>query len=241
MTTKRTAQPSSRMVEFFPERPPRKDMQNWIHIGVPGHLGALAWHLGNRDTTIVICEPALGWNLSQREGLLYPDLLVAFSADRAHVFARLGFAMDVQGKPPEFVLEVASRTTAKNDFVSNRRGYADFGVPEYWRFYPSGSDFYPAQLAGDRLVGGEYQPITIVQVEEGKYRGHSDALNLNLCWEHGQLHWFDPATQRYLLTHDDEADGRIAAEFQLDTERQARIAAEERVRQLEEELRRHSR
>ena len=61
-----------------------------------------------------------------------------------------------------------------------------------------------------------------------------------MCWEHGQLRWLNPATQRYLLTHDDEAEGRVAAEAQLDEERQARIAAEARVRELEEELRRQS-
>jgi hypothetical protein len=240
MTTKRTAQPSSGLADHFPERPPRRDMQNWIHIGVPGHLSALVRHLGNRDTTIAICEPALGWNLSQRTGLLYPDLLVSFNADRAHAFARLGYAMDVHGKPPEFVLEVASVHTALNDYTTKRVGYAAFGVQEYWRFDPTGGERYPAGLAGDRLVDGEYQPTTVAQVEEGEYRGHSEVLNLDLCWEHGQLRWFDPVSQRYLLTHDDDAEGRIAAEAQLDVERQARVAAEARVRQLEEELRRRS-
>ena len=119
MTTKRTTQQSSGLVEHFPERPPRKDMQNWIHIGIPGHLSALARHLGNPDTTIVICEPALGRNLSQRTGLLYTDLLVAFNANRDHAFARLGYAMDVQGKPPEFVLEVGSPRTALNDYTTS--------------------------------------------------------------------------------------------------------------------------
>ena len=90
------------------------------------------------------------------------------------------------------------------------------------------------------MVDGEYQPTTVAQVEEGEYRGHSEVLNLDLCWEHGQLRWFDPVSQRYLLTHDDDAEGRIAAEAQLDVERQARVAAEARVRQLEEELRRRS-
>ena len=240
MTTKRTAKTSSGEIKYFPERPPRKDMQNWIHIGVPGHLSALARHLGNRDRTIVICEPALGWNLSQRTGLLYPDLLVAFNADRAHAFARLGYAMDVQGKPPDFVMEVGSPHTALNDYTSKRVGYASFGVREYWRFDPTGGDRYPAGLAGDRLVGGEYQPISVSETGEGMYRGHSGVLNLDLCWEHGQLRWYDPVTQGYLLTHDDEAEGRIAAESQRDAERQARLAAEARVGELEEELRRQS-
>ena len=130
--------------------------------------------------------------------------------------------------------------TALNDYTTKRVGYAAFGVQEYWRFDPTGGERYPAGLAGDRLVDGEYQPATVAQVEEGEYRGHSEVLNLDLCWEHGQLRWFDPVSQRYLLTHDDDAEGRIAAEAQLDVERQARVAAEARVRQLEEELRRRS-
>ena len=240
MTIKHTAQSSSDVEEYFPERPPREDMQNWIHIGIPGHLCALARHFGNRETTIAICEPALGWSLSQRTGLLYPDLLVAFDADRAHAFARLGYAMDVQGKPPDFVMEVASIHTALNDYTAKREGYAALGVREYWRFDPTGGERYPVGLAGDRLVDGAYQPIPVSQTEEGLYRGHSEVLNLDLCWEHGQLRWFDLVAQGYLLTHDDEAEGRISAEAELDAERQARAAAEERVRQLEEELRRQS-
>ena len=233
MTIKHSSQQSSGLVEYFPERPPRKDMQNWIHIGVPGHLSAVARHLGNRDTTIVICEPALGWNLRQRRGLLYPDLLVAFDADRDHAFARLGYAMDVQGKPPEFVLEVGSPHTALNDYTTKREGYAAFGVREYWRFDPTGGDRYPAPLAGDLLVDGEYQSIPVAATSEGGYWGLSEVLTLDLYWENGLLRWHDPASQRYLLTHDEETEGRIAAEA-------AAAEAQARVHQLEEELRRRS-
>ena len=180
---------------------------------------------------------------------------MAFGVNSAEAVARSGFAIDDQGKPPDFVLEIASLTTAENDYTYKRRDYAAYGIPEYWRFDPTDGDRYPAGLAGDRLVDGEYQPITVVKVDDDRYWGHSDVLNLDLCWEYGQLRWYDPVDQSYLLTHDDEAEGRIAAEAQLDAEnvrsaspprprrdaeRQARIAAEERVRQLEEELRRRS-
>ena len=42
-------------------------------------------------------------------------------------------------------------------------------------------------LAGDRLVDGAYQPISIDELEDGSLEGHSAALNLNLRWEQGQL------------------------------------------------------
>ena len=70
---------------------------------------------------------------------------------------------------------------------------------------------------------------------------------MDLCWEHGQLRLYDPASRSYLRTHDDVLDALDAAESQRDTaetqrdaEREARIAAEARIRQLEQELSRRS-
>ena len=40
-------------------------------------------------------------------------------------------------------------------------------------------------LASDRLLDGQYQPISIHLTEEGTHWGHSDALELDLCWEEG--------------------------------------------------------
>ena len=211
-------------------------MQNWIHLAGPTHHAALIRHFGNPDSTIVTSEPAIGWNLRQRTGLIYPDMLIALGVDRPESYSRLGYSLEDQGKPPDFVLEVGSPTTALNDYTTKRDGYAAFGIPEYWRFDPTGGERYPAGLAGDRLVEGTYQPISIVQVDGDNFWGHSDVLNLGLCWELGRLRWWDPAAERYLRTYDEEADRRIAAGEALSAEREARLAAEARVRELEEEL-----
>ena len=116
-------------------------------------------------------------------------------------------------------------------------------MTEYWRFDSTSGDYYPAPLAGDRLVDGGYEPISIVKVDEERYWGHSDALNLDLCWKYGELRWYDPASQSYIATYDDQADARAAAEAQLsaveeelETERQARLEAEARVRELEQPM-----
>ena len=226
MTTKRPAPSSFGPTEQFPERPPRGDVQNSLYLNFPGYQPALAQHFGSSDTTLVISEMPIGRNLRQRRGLLYPDLFIAFNVDREEAIARGGFAIDDQPKPPDFALEIASLNTAENDYTRKRTGYADYGVLEYWRFDPTGGRYYPTGLAGDRLVDGTYQPIEVVQMAEGVYKGRSDVLSLDLCWEHGQLRWFDPESQSYLLTHADE--------------RERRIAAEDRVRQLEDELRQRS-
>ena len=176
------------------------------------------------DTTIILSEVPIGRTARQRQGLRVPDLLVAFGVDHAGVIDRRGYSIEEQGKPPDIVLEVASVTTGQNDYTQKRDDYAAFGVPEYWRFDPSGGEYHDAPLAGDHLVDGVYQPIEVVQLGETSYRGHSAALGLDLCWEDGQLRWYDPASGRYLLTYDEEAEGRLQAL--------------ERVRELEDQVRR---
>ncbi len=71
----------------------------------------------------------------------------------------------------------------------------------------------------------------IIQADETLYWGHSAALGLDLCWEEGQLRWWDPVAGRYLETQDEIADARIAAEACADT-------AEARLHELEAELER---
>ena len=258
MTIRQTAPPVRVPEKYgpedqFPERPRRTDLQNSIYRERPGHITALARHYGSPDTILVLGDVPVRHTFQRGLGaqmLRYPDLIVAFGVNTAEVIARRGYAIDDQGKPPDFVLEIASIHTALNDYTSKRVDYAAYGIPEYWRFDPTDGERYPVGLAGEELVGGEYRPITIHTTEEGGYWGHSESLNLDICWEKGQMRLYDPAAQLYLLTHDGEAEGRIAAELRLvaaearlDAERRARMAAEAeaaevqaRLRQLEDEL-----
>ncbi len=233
MATRKSAAKSRPAAAVFPERIPRREMQNSVHFDLPSYQIGLHLHYGGADTTLVISEAALGWNLSQREGILYPDLMIAFNVDRAEVIRVQGIAIDDVGKPPEFVLEIASRRTEENDFTDKVEAYARYGVPEYWRFDPTGGSHYPAPLAGDRLIEGEYQEIPVERTGQDLYRGYSSVLNLDVCWERGELRWFDPVSHAYVLTHNDERAGRIAAEAQA-------AAAQARVQELEDELRRRS-
>ena len=211
-------------LEVFPDFPPRDDLQNSIYLDRPAHQAALEGHLGNPDTTIVLSEIPVRWTPGQPRGHRIPDLLVAFGVDREQAIEQNGYSIRDLGKPPDFVLEVASVRTAENDVVGKRIDYANFGIPEYWRFDPTGGGRYDAPLAGDRLADGAYQPIEIVELEPGHLHGHSDILDLDPCWDHGQLRWYDPATGEHLRTFVEEKEGRLAAEA--------------RVRELEEELRR---
>ena len=221
---------SAKPAKRFPDMPPREDMNNPLYLHDPGHQAALRIYYGESNTTIVLSETPLGWTHSQRAGILVPDLLIAFGIERDAIVDQRGYAIDEWGQPPDFVLEVASNATGRNDYTTKRAGYAEYGVPEYWRFDHTGGRLYPVGLAGDRLVNGVYEPIDILRVDDDRYRGHSEVLGLDLCWEYGQLRWFNPASGSYLRTHAEERLGRQAAE-------RAHRIAEARNRELEARIR----
>ena len=221
----------------LPDAPDPEDMNNYLYFSRHGYPPSLASHLGNPDTTTMISEAYLARVPTRsRRGLSLPDLLIAFDVDPQAVIARNGYVISEHGKPPDFVLEIGSARTGRRDITVKRVGYAAFGVTEYWRFDPSGGRYHRAHLGGDLLVNGEYQPLPINWISDEHYHGYSAVLNLDLCWEEGQLRWYDPVVRRYLPSFDEVQAAQIAAEAQRDAERDARLAAEARIHQLEEQL-----
>jgi len=221
----------------FPEFPLRYDMQNIDILHEIGYVATLKRHFGMRDTTLIYGELPVGTALSIRLGLRIPDLIIAFDCDPARAIERQGYDIDEQSKPPDFVLEIASKTTGRVDYTEKRVDYERYGIPEYWRFDATGGDYHDAALAGDMLVDGRYEPIDIERDGDSYYWGYSETLGLYVCWDAGKLRWYDPRTGSYLLTSDEEADradraeesaAREAAARQLADERAAREAAERR-------------
>lgn len=204
-----------------PERGP-EDMTSFDHLSVNGNAYLLSKHLGSPETTLVAGEHFLSPELTRDlTGLRYPDLLIAFNVNPAAYHRSNAYIIAEQGKPPDLVMEIASRSTGRTDILAKRDDYEALGILEYWRFDETGR-FHRARLAGDRLVDGRYRPVDIEELPDGSLQGFSAVLNLHIRWEQGQLRWHDPATGRHIATFDDE---RARAEN-----------AEQRVRELEEKL-----
>ena len=239
-TTKTTDKPAA-----FPDYPPRDDMQSQIYIHEPAMVGALRRHFGNSETILVGGEYPLAPSLSDLADKRIPDMMVAFDCDIDRVRAEKGYSIENHGKPPDFALEVASETTGKVDYTLKREVYARYGVREYWRFDPSGGRYHDAALAGDRLVGREYQPIRVEWLDDERARGYSEILGLYLCWEYEELRLYDPVAGIHLMGFNEEADRADAAEERADRA-EARAEAEsvradaeaEARRRMEDELRR---
>ena len=187
---------------LFDTMPPRADVQNFEHLVMPGHAPALKLFLGRPDTTLIIGNGAVARNVATQTGKLFPDLLVAFNVDPAIARARNGYGIDYMGQPPDFILEIAAHTPW-HDYPHSLQRYAEFGVPEYWRYDFTGESIFPQPLAGYRLADGEYHPIPITAAADGRRRGRSAILGLDLCWDQGEMRWAVPDTGRYLLTYDE--------------------------------------
>ena len=199
-----------------PEREP-DEMTSFDHMARAGGAYLLAEHLGKPDTTLVAGERYISPVPTQdMTGVKYPDLLVAFDVDPEVYHRSNAYIISEQGKPPDFVLEVASRHTGDEDTGEKREVYAALGIPEYWRFDETG-EHHGERLAGDSLVDGVYEPVEIEQIAEGILQGHSDVLDLDIRWHDGLLEWYDPETGCHIPTLVDQRN---------------------RVRELEEELRR---
>ena len=201
----------------FPDPPEREpdDMTSFNHLTPTGNVHHLIQHLGNPDTTLVAGEHYLApAPVRDLGGIRYPDLLVSFGVDPAAYYRSNAYVISEQGKPPDFVLEIASPSSRRTDRVDKRRDYAALGIPEYWRFDEAGRN-PGARLSGDRRVDDRYEPIPIEELADSVLQGYSAALNLFIRWEHGRLAWHDPATGSHILTYDDQRARAEAAEAEL--------------------------
>lgn len=84
-----------------------------------------------------------------------------------------------EGRVPDFVLELASKTTKKRDAGKKRRLYARLGVKDYFRFDPVGGLMRPV-LQGLRLGSKGYKEVDALPLVDGGMSVRSEALGLDL-------------------------------------------------------------
>ena len=244
-------------IEPLPGLPKRTDMEQFEVI--KDATAALDPRLRRRDGYLVSGAGYLRSDPTDM-GDFAPDVVVVKGVeDPERIVRRNGYVIREVGKPPDFVLEVGSRSAGRRDYTVKREGYARYGVREYWRFDPSGGKYHDTHLAGDTLVDGKYEPIQIVSESATRHWGYSEALELEVWWYEGRIRFRDPVTGEFLPNSDELQDAvetaqarvepeRVArelAEAQVEferaareSERAAREAAERRVAEMEAELRR---
>ena len=152
-----------------------------------------------------------------------PDCAVVFGVDPNYIYARNGYFMEEVGKTLDFVMEIASRTTADNDIGSKRDLYERLGVREYFGFDRTGGDFYGVPLFGWRLREGEYVPVETTLDADGATWAYSEVLGLRFRAAPDSLRVWNPKTGDFL--------------YRLKESERARLESEQARERLEAELR----
>ena len=237
MTTRSTLRPriaDYAHLEPLPDPLREPDMQQDEHI--VESRGILKIHYRHRKDMLIAGSGYLRQDMSDDSEEFVPDCIAVGGVNPEGIIARNGYVISEVGKSPDFVLEIASRSTGRRDYTVKREGYARLGVREYWRFDHTGGRFHDAPLAGDLLVDGKYEPIDIHEEAKGLLWGYSAALDLDLCWDDGRLRFRNPATGEFLPTPDEVDDARRIAESERDDAEFERDAAEARATAAEAEL-----
>ena len=168
-------------------------------MNAAGDLGSV------RPKALVAADILVYPEKGNRRNNIAPDVLVGLGLG---THKRSSYFVWEEGKPPDWVLEVASPSTKKKDLDDKRRKYAEMGVPEYWLFDPKG-DVYPPgtpRLQGLKLADGEYRPLKS-RLVDGKRMIRSEVLGLDVRVEDELLRFRDVATGKDVRHRDEiEAD-----------------------------------
>ena len=206
---------------------------------------ALDHHFRERPDVLVGMELVVYYQRGNNKLSLQPDVQVVYGVGRGN---RSSFKVWDEGKAPDFVLEVASPSTAENDALHKAREYARIGVREYWRLDPEGT-LMNSSLEGYVVRGDRYGRVEPVAGAGQRRHLRSEVLGLELRSQRQAgatvLVFRDPATgaefDGALAAAEDrvsaEAQRRRAAEDRASAEARRASAAEQRVRALEQELR----
>ena len=231
----------------------------WHGDAVRQATNALRNWFRDREDVLVAMELVVYYLRGDNTAWLQPDLQVVFGVARDG--DRSVYKVWDEGKAPDFVLEVASPSTAAHDARHKAREYARIGVREYWRLDPKGS-LMEAPLEGWVASRGRFDPVEPIGcTDRGGYL-RSQVLGLDLrsrkrdgatvlvLRDPGTGEEFDGALEaaerrRRLAEKRAQEEARlrraaekeaIAAKKQAIAAEEQAIAAEERARALEERL-----
>ena len=168
-------------------------------------IGALKSMFADRPDVVVAGNLFVYYREGDPGSRVAPDIMVAFGASGKH-YRHSWQVWREGGAVPSFVLEVASESTWRTDAGPKRDIYAAMGVTEYWRHDPEPlRNFLPSPLIGERLVDGEYRPMSVYTDGAGTLWGHSPVLGLDICVRDGSdLRLYDPAAGQWLLSPDEK-------------------------------------
>ena len=156
-----------------------------------------------------------------------PDVFVVFGVRNVE---RSSYRLWEEGKGPDFVLEITSRATWREDQRKKRELYRRLGVREYWQYDPT-RDYLEPPLQGSELVEGAYERLPEREMADGTLALRSEVLGLELRLAGRRLRFHDPKSGEDLPDLAETEEQRQEAEDRRREAEDRRREAETRVEQ----------
>ena len=199
-------------------------------------VGALWLYYRERTDVYVSGDLLIYYEEGNRNVSVAPDTFVVFGVEDR---MRMSYKVWEEGKGPDFVLEVASPNTWREDVERKPGVYARLGVKEYFLFDPR-SEYLTPRLQGYRLVDGAYERMSAVESIDRTLTMRSRVLGLELRVRDDTMRFHDPATGEDLLSHGEEHAARLeeaaahrTVSARVEAAESRAEAAEARLAQLE--------
>lgn len=175
----------------FPESDGQPIGETGFHVKATfAIVNALEGRYRNRADVYDGADMLLYYTPTKPGDMVSPDVFVAFGVG-AH--ERRTWKTWDEGKAPDVVFEITSKSTRKDDQYLKPLLYEELGVQEYFLFDPLGEYLKPSPLQGFQLIDGGYQPLTGDRLP-------SQVLGLELLLKEGFLRFYDPLTKLFLPT-----------------------------------------
>ena len=188
------------------------------------NMSRIETHFAHLPDTYVMGDMMMYYEEGNPRKFISPDIFVAFGIGKKE---RRIYKIWEEGKPPDFVLEFASKGTYRNDLTRKVELYASIGIPEYF-LYDVDRRYLPTPLIGYRLVGSDY--VEISPLANGGIPSATLGLEFHLLDDTFGV--YDPETQEWLKTAAEDA------EIRANQEANARHKAEAEAARLQAELER---
>ncbi len=179
-------------------------------------INVLQRHFANDPKVYVSGDLLVFSKPGDRRWHLSPDVFVVRGVRKDG--ERPNYLIWEEGKAPEVVIEITSKSTKKNDLGKKFERYRDeWKVKEYFLF-DAYEDYLDPSMQGFRLIDGRFVPI-----REKDGRLPSRVLGLDLERSGPELRFWNPETGRWILT-----DAEYAEEQRRNAEEQRRNAEEQK-------------
>lgn len=188
------------------------------------------------------------------KAVVSPDVFVVRGIENK---LRTSYKVWEEGKTPDLVIEITSKSTSRVDQTEKLGVYAFLGVKEYILFDPR-REYLDPPIKFYRLANLGYKVVEPLVHPSGaeagveRYLSEVTGLEFHYFLETGDVRLFDPVNKRYLGTYaevDAEREAeRVAKEAERqakeaerqakEAERQAKEAAQSEIEALKAEIRR---